>query len=81
MDGKGHDGPGPPPVARLIITESVAFAVPSVQLMVRVVGLPIEGYQGWSGLMGPSEPEVEGDPVTPEGEASSQAVVLADVQE
>ncbi len=87
MDGKGHDGGGGgggggvTGATTLITTESVALVTPSVQSMVRVVGLPIVGYQEWSGLIGPSEPEVEGEPVTPEGEVSLQAVALVEVQE
>jgi len=63
-----------------ITTESVAVEPPLVQLSVKVVGLPTEGYQGCGAEIGPPVPESE-IPETPVGLVRVQAVASFEVQE
>jgi hypothetical protein len=71
--------PGGGAAVILITTESVAVVTPSVQLSVRVVGLPTAGYHGWPEGIGPPEPDRE-MPESPVGEVRVQAVALPEVQ-
>ena len=66
--------------ARLITTESLEVLTPSVQSKVRVTGLPIAGYQGCPGGIGPPLPARE-IPDGPEGEVRVQAVESVELQE